>query len=353
MWRRKRTTSPTSTSTSSVTSATTTTSTTVTTSTTTVPAVTVPATGRRGDLMGISAGPYATTAVLDGILTLGLKWVRVSHEAGWLSGPGSLDALQATVTEAHARGLKVLQCVQLAGHTYTSTDARTLADFAVRCASTGIDALEVFNEANNPPFWQPQAFPPALCAQLTATIGAQVRSLFPTLPIITNGLSPAAQPYTASTWWPAFWDAYPAGHIAGGYTAAGLHPYVYPENPCTLMDHPEWNPWACVQPIRTAMTARGVNLQLWFTEIGCPGFGAGAPVVRGIALDETRQQFVTEQYLKQWVTLGKPGEPLFIATLQDGMSQTTALEGGLGLLRSDGSKKPAWWVVHDHAALPL
>ena len=336
-----------------VTTAPTTTSTTVTTSTSTVPVSGTGATGRRGDLMGISAGPYASTDVLDGILTLGLRWVRVSHEAGWLSGPGSLDALHATVTAAHARGLKVLQCVQLSGHTYTADDARTLADFAVRCASTGINALEVFNEANNTGFWQPQTFPPALCAQLTATIGAQVRSLFPTLPIITNGLSPAAQPYTANTWWPAFWDAYPAGHTAGGYTAAGLHPYVYPEDPRSMMDHPEWNPWACVEPIRTAMTNRGVRQQVWFTEVGCPGFASNAPVVRGIALDEYRQQLVTEGYLAQWARFGKAGEPLFVATLRDGMSQTTALEGGLGLLRSDGSKKPAWWVVHDHAALPL
>jgi hypothetical protein len=347
-WRRKKpTTSSTTTSTTFTTSATTTTS----TITTTVPATPTGTLPRRGDWMGISAGATASLRVLDACVDLGVKWVRVSHELGWTN---TVTNLANTVTAAHARGLKVLQCIQKAGHTYTATDAQTLTDFALQCAGTGIDALELLNEANNTPFFSPNTLPPTLQANLSAYIAPRVRAQYPQLPITTTGMSPVGGNYTPHLWWPAFWDAAPLANAGAGYTAQALHPFVYPEDPCGLIGHPEWNPWWALPIIRDAMTARGVNQPVWFTEVGCPGDPTGQTVIRNIRCDEARQAYVTSQYLKQWQTLGQPGEPIFIATAYDGDSVSVpGPENYLGLIRADGTKKPAWQIVHDHAALPL
>ena len=301
---------------------------------------------RRGEFMGISAGATASTRVLDECVNLGVKWVRVSYELGW-----NLTGLQATVTAAHARGLRVLQCVQKAGHAYTASDCQPLTDFALTCAGMGVDALELGNEWNNGPFFQPITLPPSLQATLSAYIAPRVRAQYPNLPIITNGMSPAPGNYTPHLFWPAFWDAAKIANTAAGYTAQALHPYVYPEDPCGLVGHPEWNPWWALPIIRDAMAARGVNQPVWFTEVGCPGDPTGATVIRNIKCDEARQAFVTGQYLKQWQTLGKPGEPIFIATAFDGDSVSVpGPENYLGLCRKDGTRKPAWQIVHDIAA---
>lgn len=340
-WRRKKTTTTTTNTTT-----TTTVPTTTTTTTTTVPTT---STGRRGDLMGISAGAMASTRVLDACVDLGVRWVRVSHELGW----NSLTGLQKTVTDAHARGLKVLQCIQKVGHTYTTNDAEPLTYFALQCAGLGIDALEIGNEWNHNPFMSPNLLPPTLQATLTSYIAPRVRAQYPQLPITTTGMSPAGGNYTPHLWHPAFLDATPLAHEGAGYTAQALHPFVYPEDPCGLIGHPEWNPWWALPIIRDAMTARGLNQPVWFTEVGCPGDPTGQTVIRNIRCDETRQAFVTSQYLKQWQTLGQPGEPIFIATAYDGDSVSVpGPENYLGLIRADGTKKPAWQIVHDHAALP-
>lgn len=350
LWRKRKATSSTNTSTTLNTSAVTTSTATVS-MTSTVPMTSSTPIPRRGDWMGISAGATASLRVLDACVALGVKWVRVSHEYGW---PDTITRLANTVTEAHARGLKVLQCIQKAGHTYTTTDSAALATFALNCAATGIDAIEILNEANNRPFFQPLDLPPNTAATITAYVGMHLRQAYPNLPIITTGMSPAPSSYTPHLWWPAFWDTTSSAHKQAGYTAQALHPYVYPEDPCGLIGHPEWNPWWALPIIRDAMAARGVNQPVWFTEVGCPGDPTGLTTIRGIACDEARQAFVTKQYLTQWMTLGHPQEPIFIATAYDGDSiSTPGPENYLGLIRDDGTRKPAWQIVHDHAALPL
>jgi len=346
-WRKRRTTQPAITSTNLTTNI----STTASTTTTTVPTTPPTTTAKRGDWMGISAGATASTRVLDECVNLGVKWVRVSHELGWTN---TLLNLQTTVTAAHARGLKVLQCIQKAGHAYTATDCQPLTDFALACAATGVSALEILNEGNHTPFFSPNNLPPFLQATISAYVAPRVRAQYPTLPIVTTGMSPNGGYYAPHLWWPAFWDAASIANKAAGYTAQALHPFVYPEDPCGLVGHPEWNPWWGLPIIRDAMTARGITQPVWFTEIGCPGDPTGQTVIRNIVCDEQLQANNTASYLKQWQTLGHPGEPIFIATAFDGDSVSVpGPENYLGLSRSDGTRKPAWQIVHDTAAQPM
>ena len=298
--------------------------------------------------MGISCGPTASILELDATKTLGLGWVRVSHEAGWT---GTIAGLTSTVTAAHARGLKVLQCVQLAGHKYAATDLPALQTFALACLDAGVDALEIGNEFNNSPFFQPHTLPPNLAAGLTIGIAKAIRAKNQTIPIITNGLSPAATPWAPYEYWPAFWDTDPANHLTAGYTsAAAVHPFCYPENPVTTTN-PAWNPWYQITTIRQQLATRGAPAPIWFTEIGCPGTNVNPPVIRNIVCDEAKQAENTKLYLDQYRKIGKPGEPLFIATMFDGQSVSVpGPEEYLGLIRADGtSRKPSWQVVYDYA----
>ena len=81
------------------------------------------------------------------------------------------------------------------------------------------------------------------------------------------------------------------------------------------------------------------------------GDPTGQTIIRGIKCDEGRQAWVTQRYLEQYRTLGLPGEPLFIATAFDGDSVSVpGPENYLGLHRPDGTRKPAWQIVHDYAA---
>ena len=311
-----------------------------------------PTTIRRGTRMGISAGPTASTAVLDGVVELGLGWVRVSHEFGWM---GTVAALKATCDAAHARGLKVIQCVQKSGKRYDggSADITNLTQFTLDCIAAGADAVEIGNEWQHQPFWQAPAYnlmPPNRQAEISTGIAKAVRAKYPNFPLITNGMSPEANQQNPYLWWPQFWDCRTADMAASKWTGIGVHPYCYPELATT--NPIQWNPMAQVPSISSAGKQRGLTGEVWLTEFGAPGFATNAPVVRNIALTESRQNDCFNAYftmIKQHETAGIKVRGMCIATLFDGQSVTTSVEQGLGLIRKDGTKKPVWTTVKNFA----
>lgn len=306
----------------------------------------------RGTRLGISAGPFASVALMDECVKLGLKYVRVSHESGW---PGTLDALKTTVQAAHLRGLKIIQCVQNSGHKYDDPIKNAaLVQFAVDCvAYANCDVIEVGNEFNNRMFWvapDVSVTPPVAQSNLSLTIAKRLRTLFPTLPVITNGLSPAADPLNPWTFLPAFWDVSVSAHKAVGWSGIGLHPFCYPELATT--NPAQWNPIKQVPTILSKSKQRGINCPVWLTEIGAPGFLTNAPVIRGIALTEARQADCYRAYIsviKQQETVGISYPAICFATLYDGQSATNSVEQGLGLIRKDGTHKPAYDLVRAFA----
>lgn len=309
---------------------------------------------KRGTVLGISAGPFASLAVLDGIVALGLGWVRISEEYGW----NGLDRLRTTCNAAHARGLKVIQCVQNSGHRYDDPIKNDgLVQFAVQCVAAGADVIEIGNEWNHPPFWQAPPvtnMPPQAQANLTSRIARAVYNTYPNIPVITPGMSPQADPLNPWTWWPQYLDADPVGHAAAKWNGIGLHPYCYPELATT--NPAQWNPLAQVPTIVSQAAARGMTLPVWITEIGAPGFVTNAPTIRGIALTEDRQTACYDAYhvvIRQHESAGYRFPAICYATLFDGQSATTAVEQGLGLIRADGTRKAAWYKVRDFALEPL
>lgn len=352
-WRRKR--PPTTTTTTPPPS---TSVVTVPPSTTTVvtppPPIVVPK--LRGEMLGISAGSYASTAVLDACIDLGVKWVRISIECGWAN---ALANVADTVKRAHDRGLRVIQVVQAGNqHRYDDPAMNTaLVKFAQDCALAGCDVIEVGNEWNHQPFWTAPLYsvmPPLAQARLSIDIARGVRAVSTTIPVITNGLSPEANAQNPYLWLPPFWNAYLAEHRTVGWSGIGLHPYCYPELATT--NPVQWNPLRQVPTILADANALGLALPVWLTEFGAPGFATGAPTVRGVVLTEAQQAINFRAYIDGIKALEATGirfPVACIATMFDGQSQTTAVEGGLGLRRADGTRKEAWAVVRQWALEPL
>jgi hypothetical protein len=281
-----------------------------------------------------------------------LGWVRVSHEFGWT---GTVAALKATCDAAHARGLRIIQCVQKSGKRYDNgaTDIANLTQFALDCIAAGADAIEVGNEWNHGPFWQAPAYnliPPARQAEVSTGIAKGIRAKYPAFPVITNGLSPEANQQNPYTWFPYFWDCRIADQAASKWTAVGLHPYCYPELATT--NPIQWNPMAQIPTIVGQAKQRGLTGEMWLTELGAPGFATNAPVIRNIALTETQQDANFKAYftmIRNHEAAGIKLRGMCIHTLFDGQGATTSIEMGMGLIRSDGTKKSAWTTVKNFA----
>jgi hypothetical protein len=312
----------------------------------------------RGTRLGISAGATTNTTVLDGTLALlgPGSWVRVSYEQGWTN---AVESLRTITTAAHARGLRVIQVVQTSGHRYDDPARRdALIRYACDCATiANVDALEIGNEWQHAPFWQAPPYdvmPPVAQATLTIGIADAVRAVRPGLPLITNGLSPEANAQNPYLWMPAFLDVDVSAFRFLAFEGLGLHPYCYPELATT--NPYRWNPLAQVPTILADARARGIGAPIWITEIGAPGFATNPPTVRGIVVDEARQAACYRAYLdviRAHEANGIRFPMIAFATLRDGDSVTNAIEAGLGLVRSDGTRKPAYDLVYAFAREPL
>lgn len=319
---------------------------------------------RRGTRMGFSVGPTASIAELDRIAEIGFGWVRVSHEMGW---GGTIDALATTVIEAHKRGIKVLQSPQVNGKAYKS-DATFVAQwrqFVADCVSVAkVDALSLGNEWNHLPFWTsptstdpnnaartiPQ-FPPTTQALLTWNGAQAARAVNPMIPIATPGMSPESSVLNPYTWWPTFFNCDKANLAAAALTAVDIHPYVWPEDPST--NPYQWNPGLQTPDIARAAQANGMSGEIWYGEIGAPGYPAGTtiPTVRGYVLDEARQQVCYTGYfrlIRSHEAAGIRVRNIMWTTIFDGQSVSVpGPEEYFGIIRRDGTKKPTWQMLKD------
>lgn len=322
-----------------------------------------PVTVRRGTRMGFSVGSTVDLWTLDRIAEIGYGWVRVSHEMGWT---GTIAALANTVVEAHKRGIKVMQSPQISGKTYP-TDATTLAaweKFCADCVTAGVDSLSLGNEWNHLPFWKgptstdpnnstrtiPQWTPKAQ-ALFTWRGAVAARKVNPNLPISTPGMSPESSVLNPFSWWPAFFDADKANMTAAKLTAADVHAYCWPEDPST--NPYQWNPGLQTPDIAKAAIARGMSGEVWWSEVGAPGYPAGVatPTIRGYLLNEARQATCYSGYFKNIRAQEAAGVKLrniMWVTIKDGQSVSAAgPEQYFGVIRADGSKKPTWQMLKD------
>ena len=241
-----------------------------------------------------------------------------------------------------------------------ATFARFVRAAALRYKGKSIRAWEIWNEPNLSSYWKvAQAHnavlsSPKTYAALANAAAYQIRHNAPDTLIITGGLGPMFSP------------VYPKGYRQSDFLARvlplldshlfdgiGIHPYSWPALPTTValynafytVDHGplQYN-------LRTVMAHAGwQNKQLWGTEFGAPtqGISSVKPTLsqRPDHVNETVQAQIITQGVREWYRKPNVG-PLFIHSDSDRwLPKVKNRQGGFGLRRSDGTKRPAYSAV--------
>lgn len=327
---------------------------------------------------GIAAGSSLTSlsdseleARMAGIQALGVSWIR--FDVDWsLVQPQSkseyswagYDRLYAS---AKAHGLSVLGILD-----YTPSWARSgncgsaqcapsdlgaFAQFAAAAATRykdqGAHSWEIWNEPNNPQFWQPSADVGQYTALLKQAYGA-IHAADPNAVVITAGLSPQAD--SGNSLSPvSFVKQLYADGAQGSFDAVADHPYTFPLTPASSGNH-AWNQMAAgSNSIRALMVANGDSgKKIWITEFGSPTGGPGpvaTPALDNLSqkpyvVNENLQANILSDALRLYKSYDWVG-PFMYYSYQDAGTSNDTNENFFGLVDTTGRKKPAYDVYYN------
>ena len=330
-----------------------------------------------GSKFGISVGATLSwlnktdlNAELTDIQSLGVGWVRYDFEWDQIQSGGK-TSYDWAVTDRVVKAIIAHHMQVLPVVAYTPTWARPAGCASMMCAPAdpadyaafakavaahygpmGVHTYEIWNEPNIHGFWQPAPNVAAYSALLKGAYGA-IKSVDPTATVVSAGLAPAATTATSIA---------PVEFVAGMYLQGdksffdglGFHPYTFPALPS---DTQSWNAWAqmsvTTNNIRGIMVANGDSAkQIWMTEFGAPTGGSGALATltnfnydnSPDHVDEALQNTTLTSAVSLWSKDTWAG-PLFWYSYKDlGVAPTTN-ENFFGLLRYDGSPKPAYTTL--------
>jgi exo-beta-1,3-glucanase (GH17 family) len=194
-----------------------------------------------------------------------------------------------------------------------------------RYAPMGVHTFEVGNELNYEQ--SAGAYTADLCAA-----ASQIRSADPKGFVLASGMGPSDSP------WPV--DFLERMYEAGAkdcMDAANMHPYSFPDQPMRADD---WNSFSNLPKLHQVMVDHGDGAKkIWLTEYGAPTFGN--PTDNRSVSESEQARMISGAFaqVKQWSWAG----PLFVFDWVD------SRDGAFGLLRSDGSAKPAYSALVDAA----
>ncbi len=304
-------------------------------------------------------------ADLAAIKRTGARWVRLQFDWSKLEsyGPGLKAPGQATwwahtdtlVDAARAQGLQILGIIDytpnwaaapgcnFADHSGMFCAPRSAAEygaFAARVAAhyapKGVHDWEIWNEPNNPSFFQP-VNAASYVALLKAAYPA-IHAADPHAFVVSGGLSTHGDlgqtpddPLSPVN----FVKAMYAAGAKGSFDALGHHPYPPSPYAPTTPGSAGWNALLQTATLHGIMVANGDGAkQIWGTEFGVPTGSSSMSVS-----DSVQGQSIVDEYL-QWNTWPYTG-PLFVFELRDGANDASDWSSNLGLTRVNGTAKPA------------
>jgi peptidoglycan hydrolase-like protein with peptidoglycan-binding domain len=330
--------------------------------------VTPPVSSALNDNFGLSVGDSllglsssALNQELDGMVSLGVGWVRFDMEWDNIQSNNSstfdwsqIDPVVAALNAHHIKILAILDYTPTWAGSSTCPSGSNFcapadpAQFgafaqaaAQRYSSQGVSDWEIWNEPNNAGFWGPTVDCNAYTAILKDAYTA-IKAVEPNSTVITGGLSPAATDGTNMSPTDFLSCIYAAGG-EGYFDAVGDHPYTFPQMPSDD-NGGAWDQMSATNPsLRSIMTANGdADKQIWVTEYGTPTNG---PDSAWYVSEAQQAQMVTDAFTTysaySW------GGPFFWYTYKDGGTDTSTNENFFGLLRADGSTKPAYTTLQN------
>lgn len=268
----------------------------------------------------ILLAPSATArrAAIADLARIGARYVRI--DVTWtfvepMPGAFNWPYYDAVVSDIRARGLEPILLLDYGNPAYGPTTrpadfARYARAVAARYAPRGCHTFEVWNEPNHPAHY----LSPGDFVALLAASRAAIHTADPSAIVISGGLAPSGAVSYAQA-------MYAAG-AHGTFDAFGLHPYVGEGTDAQ-------------QPIRDLMVANGDGAKkMWATEAGWSTWDTPGN-------SEELQASRFTQMVGWWREV--PGWGPFIAyTHRDTGTDPLNAEQHFGLLRFDGSRKPAW-----------
>ncbi len=295
-------------------------------------------------------------ARLDEVVALGANWVRTDAHWSWIEptqGAPDWSELDALVSAADARGLDVLLVVgrmpgwarpsgttELYGPT-TDAERASFADFAGRLATryaAQVDAWEVWNEPNLDQFWYP-APDPADYAALLRAVYPEIKSADPATPVLIGGTGGAGTGDIDSVTW--YREVYANG-VKASFDVANVHPYQ--DWRAAASGRPDTGEMARVPAVRQVMTENGdAGKPMWGTEFGAPTSGLTATTEDG-------QRVVYTDGRDLWFSRESGVLFAYFGRDRQDYGASTSRSPYWGLLRSDGTRKPAFdalaaWVA--------
>ncbi|WP_170292468.1 cellulase family glycosylhydrolase [Mycolicibacterium grossiae] len=295
--------------------------------------------------------PAAIDAALDEMQAMGVNTVRIGIPwAGINPIPGYYDWSQSDylINAADARGMGILAVItttpgyqQNGSGVYSApVDPAAYGEFAGLAAQRyagKVGAYEIWNEPNAAPFYGPAPDPAGYTELLKAAYPA-IKAADPNATVV-GGVVGSTVTYGNLTLNPVTFvdQMYQAG-AQGYFDALSFHPYQYTMPFSEGGYHPD-SPLNQLDDIHDLMVANGdAGKLIWASEYGEP---------TAVATEEQQAAYIRDM-LTTWRQIGYTG-PAFVYTLQDTDSSSTDPEATFGLIRSDGTWKPAAYVVQELA----
>ena len=328
------------------------------------PAVRTPA----GIPIGVAFGDRLRTlsdddlaSALDDTVALGAGWVRV--DVSWaVVQPDSRTAYDWSGTDrvvraARDRGLRVLGILtytppwaRAEGCTTFTCPPRDASEFAAYAGAVAgrygdrVAAYELWNEPNTSKFWT-SPDPVAYRALLRATV-PRIEAAAPGKPVVLGGLAanPGGDGVVLA---PDFLTSACAEEACAGLAGVGYHPYTFPETAVdSTADVTAWQrmtqPSAWGEPLDDVMTQVGLDdRRLWLTEYGAPADVSGRPSGCASCVTEEQQARIVASGVTAAVAAPDVVGALFVYSWRD-LGSGPSPEDHFGLVRADGSRKPAF-----------
>lgn len=292
--------------------------------------------------------------MVDAVADAGAGWVRL--DVGWAAlqpdGPGRHDLgwavrkVDDAIAEARARDLKILLTFYWApewatdgggkaAHPTPGSYARAIRWAAARWKDD-VDAYEIWNEPNGKRFWNPRD--PVAYARLLRKAYPAVKAVDPTAQVVMGGTE-----HVDLEW---IENLYRAG-AAGSYDVLAVHPYPSPADlpPGAAPDGTRYR-FRNLDELFVLMAEHGESrVPVWLTEVGwsthdnvedAPNWALGVTEADQGAFLYDSVRIVTERYpqVQGW----------FWFTVRD-TELGDLHQDSFGLLREDGSRKPAWYAL--------
>ncbi len=275
---------------------------------------------------------------LQGMKDMGASWIRFdfnwaliqlanSHDYDW----SGVDRVVAATRKQHINILGIID--------YTPAWARpSLCQQSLQCAPTDTQQSRLLRQSY-----------------------AAIKQAEPQAFVLTGGLSP--QPTNAVSYSPVdFFNALYASGAQGSFDAVSDHPYTFPLSPSSKENH-AWNQMArpAAPSLIASLAAHGDgNKKIWITEFGAPTGGPG-PIATVSNLRLSESPYVVDdalqaQILQDAVNLYRSYSwvgPFFYYSYQDAGTDQSTNENFFGLIRYNGTHKPAYAVFQIAASQSL